>query len=382
MPEAFVRLAPEDAPACVLGLDGSGIKDSSATHNLTLALRKAFANRGLSGGEEITLEEMRLTMGCSNDEVACLAEGGKTLGVRRLVFGYLRKASGGYELDLQILDVDTGRLEAQGTVSVTKSDLSSANIDAKAAAIVNELMPAEQTDSDLPPRPDPLPDTSTDPDPDPDPEEPRKPKEGGIWFGIEKPTPKWKWAAFGTSLGITLAAAGTTIVTGVWLTAPDSASFGFRPKLIETGRSTAIEGVADPGTLATRDDNNGAFFEVNPDDLPPYVDICHYNTHEYTKSSGNVYTAGDPLVLNGEDRSRNGEVAKVCTSGQDIRKLQIASGVTAAVFGVATLAFLGVLLLHKRKPATEAMRRRGFRLGVAPRLDGQRGMSVSGGLRF
>lgn len=348
-PLPLLRLAPDGAPASVLGLDG---KDGTANNNLTNALRKAFANRGLSGGEEISLEEMRLTMGCANDEVTCLAEGGKTLGVRRLVFGYLRPGGGSYQLDIQILDVETGQLEAQASVAVTKAELSADQIDAKATAIVNELMPPERADSDLPPRPDPLPETG--PAEEEPVDEPPPPKEGKLWFGLEKPTPGWKWGAFGTSLGLTVLAAGATAGLGVWLT---SDNLGFRKRLLDAANASLV------------DDNPTN--DIDPT-LPEAINLCDRALARPTDENGN------PLGMPGQ--VTNSAVAKVCNDGKQVRTGQIITGVGTAVFGVATLVFTGVLLIHKRKPAADAMLRHGVRMGVAPTPEG--GLTVAGGLRF
>lgn len=350
-PSTFLRLAPDEAPASVLGLDGG---DANVNAKLTAALRKAFANRGLSGGEEISLEEMRLTMGCANDEVACLAEGGKTLGVRRLVFGYLRPGSGGgVELDIQILDVTSGQLEAQTSVAISKAELAPSKIDAKATAIVSKLMPANSSESDLPPRPDPLPETDIEPEPElEEPEKEKKPRDGALYWGLEDPTPRWKWAAFGTSLGVTVAMAGLTIGTGVWITAADKARFGFRQRLLAAAESSLRED--DP------------FNRVDPE---MSGDLCGYNS---TDDDGNPLSAG----------VRHEGVGRACTLGKDAERNLPIFGAVTAVAGVTTLAFLGVLLIHKRKPVADAMLRHGVRLGVAPQLDGQRGLSLSGGLRF
>jgi hypothetical protein len=349
-PVPLLSLAPDGAPGTVLGLDG---KDASANNNLTNALRKAFANRGISGGEEISLEEMRLTMGCSNDEVSCLTQGGKTLGVRRLVFGYLRPSGGGYTLDIQILDVDGGRLEAQASVAITKAELAADKIDAKAVAIVSELMPPESADSDLPPRPTPLPKTDTSTQREPM-DEPPPPKESNVYFGLEKPTPRWKWGAFGTSLALTLLAGGATVGMGVWLTSKNG---GFRKKLLDTANAS----LTDENPLN----------DVDPS-MPETSNLCDFARTRPVDENGN------PLGMPGQ--VRNSRVVKVCDDADDVRTAQIGAGVGAAVFGVATLVFTGVLLIHKRKPGADAMLRRGVRLGVAPTQQG--GLSVAGGLRF
>jgi hypothetical protein len=351
-PLPLLRLAPEEAPASVLGLDG---KDNNANNTLTNALRKAFANRGLSGGEEISLEEMRLTMGCSNDELSCLAEGGKTLGVRRLVFGYLKPTGGGtYQLEIQILDVDTGRVEAQASVAVAKGELGADQVDAKATAIVNQLMPAEVSSSDLPPRPTPLPegDDTTEVEPQ---KEPPPPKERGVYFGLEKPTPRWKWAGFATSLTLGVLAGGAAIGMGVWLASKNG---GFRGELIDAAEAS----------LTDENELN----DVNPN-LPEGINLC-----EFARTRPTDPDTGVPLGMPGQVRNSN--VATVCNKGDAIRTAQIAVGAGAAVFGVSTLVFTGLLVIHKRKPAANAMLRHGVRVGVGPGFDG--GVTVGGGLRF
>jgi hypothetical protein len=353
-PLPLLRLAPDEAPASVLGLDGEGKEGNKDANNLTNALRKAFANRGLSGGEEISLEEMRLTMGCSNDEVACLSEGGKTLGVRRLVFGYLEPSGGGsYQLQIQILDVESGQIEAKTTVAIAKGDLASGDIDAKATAIVNELMPAENTDSDLPPRADPLM-PQTDPQVEEPVDEPPPPKEGGVYFGLERPTPRWKWAGFGTTLGLTVLAGGTFIGTGVWLTMKNG---GFRRELLDAADAS----LTDTNPLNNVDST-----------LPEAINLCDYARDRPTNE------AGDPLGQPGQ--VRNSAVVAVCNKGDAIRKVHVATGIGTAVFGVATLVFTGLLLIHKRKPGANAMLRHGVHLGMGPTSDG--GLTVAGGLRF
>jgi hypothetical protein len=353
-PLPLLRLAPDEAPASVLGLDGEGKEGNKDANSLTNALRKAFANRGLSGGEEISLEEMRLTMGCSNDEVGCLAEGGKTLGVRRLVFGYLKPGGGGsYQLDIQILDVESGQIEAKATVAIAKGDLASGDIDAKANAIVNELMPAENADSDLPPRTDPL-QPKTDPQVEEPVDEPPPPKEGGIYFGLERPTPRWKWAGFGTMLGLTVLTGGAFIGTAVWLKVEDR---GFRRELLDAAEASLT------------DDN--PLNDVEPT-LPQGLNLCEYAGARPTDEDGN------PLGQPGQ--VRNTEVTVVCRKGDAVKNVNLAAGIGMGVFGAATLVFTGLLVIHKRKPAADAMLRHGVHLGVGP--TGEGGLTVAGGLRF
>jgi hypothetical protein len=133
--------------ASVLGLEG---EDTKAAETLTAALRKAFAERGYSGGEEISLAELRLSMGCESNEESCLAEGGDALGVSHLIYGSLKGGGPDYELKVTILNVSEGMVERETTVPVSKKDLAPDRIDAKATDIVNTLLPGEESDT-LPP---------------------------------------------------------------------------------------------------------------------------------------------------------------------------------------------------------------------------------------
>ncbi|MCH9681990.1 MAG: hypothetical protein K0V04_11190 [Deltaproteobacteria bacterium] len=346
VPLTLLRAAPDDAPASVLGIDA---KETKTGRNLTLALRKAFANRGLSGGEEITLDEMRLTMGCTNDEASCLSEGGKMLGVRRLVFGYLTGAKGKYQLDIQILDVETGSFQAQESIDLTKDQLSSDNIDATATEIVNQLLPPEASDSDLPPRPTPLPEV----EPDPPPPDDDPPPEGSIYFGLEDPTPRWKWVGFGTTLGLTALAGGATIGMGVWLSGERRS---FRTRLLELAEESLV------------DDN--PYNNVDPT-APMSINLCDSAGEEPVDSSGALI--GEPGQV------RNAKIDKLCNDALDVKTAQLAAGIGTAVFGVAMLTFTGLLLIHKRKPGANAMLERQLRLGVAPT---RRGLSFGAGMRF
>ncbi|MCX4240528.1 hypothetical protein [Paraliomyxa miuraensis] len=182
------------------------------------------------------------------------------------------------------------------------------------------------------------------------------------------PTPRWIWAGLGVSAGLFLVGASTVIGTGVWLTAPESRSFGFRPQLIEAGLATSIEGVSEPGDSSNPDANNGAFFEVNPAELPPFVDICEYNTHDYSLDGNGFYAKGEPLTANGGQGSRNIEVAKVCRRGENLRKVQVAFGIVAIAGLVSTATFTTLLLLHRRRShkAASAWQRRGLGLQLGP----------------
>ncbi|MBL4687920.1 MAG: hypothetical protein JKY37_25240, partial [Nannocystaceae bacterium] len=203
--------ARQMAPASVLGLDG---EDTEASAKLTDALRAAFKARGLSGGEEISLVEMRLTMGCSNLEPKCLSEGGEALSVDKLIYGELHTQGDDFQLELQVLDVATREVTNQESFKVTAEDLELDNIDARSMAIVTELL---GLGSDSESVPSAGADYETDPEPETDPVVEDERRERQYWFGRDKDGPRWKKAGLGVGIGLAVAGLGTAIALGVQL---------------------------------------------------------------------------------------------------------------------------------------------------------------------
>src|SRR5690606_1959773 len=96
-------LASVAGDGTVLDLEGD---DDAKAAALTRALRGQFAARGVGGGKEMSAIELKLTMGCDDPPApACMASGGKTLGVKQMVYGTLKKAGAGFAVDLVLLDV-------------------------------------------------------------------------------------------------------------------------------------------------------------------------------------------------------------------------------------------------------------------------------------
>ena len=105
--------APEGALTVgVLGVDSVGAPEALA-QGLTSALRQRAAAvpgvRLLTGGKDLV--EVKLMFGCLDERAECLAKAGRSLGADRLVFGSLRKASGGYTVVVKQLDVSTGAID-------------------------------------------------------------------------------------------------------------------------------------------------------------------------------------------------------------------------------------------------------------------------------
>lgn len=324
-----------DGPTSVLGLEGDNEKAAAA---LTDALRKAFADRGMSGGQEVSLLEIRLTMGCENEEPACLADAGKSLQVRHLVYGHLDKAGKDYRLDICILDVETASVQAQSTIPIAAADLAPDRIDAQARRIVSSLLPGGEA-----PAPATAPGEAADAETEPVADEPpRRKSDSELVWGRHKPTPAWKWAGFGTSLGLAVAATGLSI--------------GFFVK------TKSLEDDVDRLAKDSIQDNN----PLN-DVHPTREDRCEFAAED------NIPGATDPNAV------RNAGITEACDLGRQFAAANTATVVLAGVAGVSTVVFT-VLLFVQRKKGQTAWQRRGIHLGGAPTAHG--GFVMAGGMKF
>ena len=341
---AALLVAQEMAPASVLGLDGEDVK---AAQDLTVALRAAFKKRGLSGGEELSVVEMRLTMGCENLEPACMAEGGKTLGVDRLIYGNLQpQGPGKFQLELEVLDVQAGVIEVQTSEPITADEMSPGNIDAKALAIVNGLLGSEDDPESVPSAGTTLPDEPID-DGGTEPLPPDEPREKRYWFGREENTPTWKKAGLGVSA--TLAALG---LVGVFV-------FAIPSLRSERGKGWTHKLVSDAAK-----DSQSTPQPVNPDQGT--TQICKEARDEPNpEQPGKVY---------------NKEVGEACQISEGAAIAGTASLVTLAVGGVLTATFTTLMFVHKKKsPSDTALRRHDVRLGISPTRGG---ISLGSQFRF
>lgn len=184
----------------VLGLRSDDAKGGA---ELTKALRKAFADREMSGGQELTLEEVILTLDCSSEEdTACMTEAGRALETERLVYGTLTAGT----LMIDVLDVTSGQIEANVEMPLDEVDLAPENIDATAAEVVNSLYPqsdpaviaATPTGDDITPGEEPKDDIEDEPGSD-------------LVWGAYKPRPTWKKVGLGISAGLAVAGIATSI---------------------------------------------------------------------------------------------------------------------------------------------------------------------------
>lgn len=347
--------AREAAPAAVVGLDTDAPEQGAA---LTRALRKAFAARGLSGGEEVNLSELRLALGCKGSSPKCLAKGGSLVGARRLIYGTLRRNGGAWALDVTLVEVDGGAATSASLV-LTTAELAADRIDRVAEEVADRLAPdtaaatapAQGTGELAVPSPQ-----STEPVEVPEydgGDEPTNDEAGAaagkLRWGYVRPQPRWKWIGLGVSAGVTVATGAAAIGMTVWLTSNNG---GFREQLIDAANASLFD--ANP------------LNDVDPN-LPGGVDLCDY-AREST----------DPTM---PDRVRNAAVTKVCNDGDTMRRRQLATGITSAVGLVATAAFTVALLVHREPARASTWRRHGLHVGVDPATRGQ-GLSLRVAGRF
>lgn len=336
----------EAAPAAVVGLETDWPEQGAA---LTQALRKAFAARGLSGGKEVDLAELRLALGCKGTSPKCLAKGGSVVGARRLVYGTLRRDAGIWALEVTLIEVDGGATTSASLV-VTNAELAADRIGYVAEEVVDRLAPDTvamttpgQGTGGLAEPP------STDPDAGPDDDAEGDAGKGKLHWGWVKPQPRWKLAGFG--LGVTFAALGlgTVVGTGVWLTSKNG---GFRRQLIEAAENSLID--ASPVN------------DVDPT-MTGGVGLCTY-----------AQESTDPSM---PDRVRNAEVSRVCQKGDSIERVQVLGGVVAGVGLTATAAFTLLLFLHREPARASTWRRHRMQVGLDPAARGQ-GLSLRVGGQF
>jgi hypothetical protein len=352
--------ADDAAPAAVVGLDADEAEQGAA---LTRALRRAFAARGLSGGKEVNLSELRLALGCKKHTPECLVRGGAMLDARRLIYGTLRRAEGkGWILEATLLEVDGGATTT-ASVPLADADLEAARLDATAAAIADRLapdtavsaMPTQGSGELTPPPPAPEPEAeAAEPSAAEDEGKHEHKAAGKLHWGWQRPQPRWKLVGFGVSAGVMAVTAGFTIGTGVWLT---SKSWGFRKKLV------------DAANASLSDEN--PINDVDPN-LPNGVNLCEYAKSRPEDENGNL------LGMPGQVRNRH--VAEVCNQGDDIRKAQVMTGIMTGVGALATVTFALLLFVHREPARESAWRRHRLHVSVDP-VRGQ-GMSLRMGGRF
>ncbi|MBK6921971.1 MAG: hypothetical protein IPH07_31530 [Deltaproteobacteria bacterium] len=333
-PTALAYAAVEEGGA-VLGLESD---DAAAGTALTKALRKAFATRGVGGGPEMSLAEMRLTMGCErNDAYKCFAEGGKAIEVRKLVYGKLSKSGGSYQLQLTMLDVATA-LEQTDSRKLSSAELSSDSIDDTARTIVASML-GDESDAE------PVPSAGLEPSGPPSTPEvdkgPTPKREKQLEWGLHKPIPKWK--KIGTGVSWSLAIAGVAV--GVGLSVALNTSL---PKKLKRAVADSVKDAKPSNDI--------------PESAPDYCVLAHES-----KDGGKTV--------------KNAKVDGICNVANGVEKGQIAAYVGAGVFGAAAIVFTVLLFVRKRpsNAAAAVLRRHDATFGAMPTRGGA---SVGASFRF
>ncbi len=323
----------------VLDLEGD---DGAATAALTTALRREFAARGVGGGKEMSALELKLTMGCDDPPApACMAEGGKTLGLHQMVYGTVVKVGDGFTVNLTLLDVDGVAVQESLSTPLSTDAFASGVIDETAKDLVNQMLGAEPEPEEPIAEPEPVYE-------EPVYEEPAQDDGGGLVWGRHDAA-RWKKVGLTTSAVLTVAAVGAGVAMFV-ITRKDRL---VHRELIEAAKASLED-------------------DESSNDVDPYSDqnLCDVANTPLPRKDG----MGQGVT--------NDDVAYVCQKGNVLAKAGLASSVAAGVFGVSTIVFATLLFVHRDKNDGVAAKLRIHQaaVGISPTSDG--GAMVGGRWRF
>ncbi len=323
-----VRAAPASVKASVLTLESD---DPGKAQALSKALQSEFAARGVGGGRDMSLAELKLTMGCDEPpSAACLGSGGKSLGIDRMIYGSLTRAkSGGYTLNLSVMEVGTTSITKTVNTELGADALTGAAVQSTAKDIVTQVLGPEATTAE--------PDTATPADGAV--EEPGPQKSGKLVWG-RYDAPKWKKAGLAVSAVLTVASLGLAV--GTWIVA--------RPG----GKIESDVRAAGARSLMDKDASNN---------VSPYMEgsLC--------KAARG--TGGTP---------KNQEMADLCDKGDGMATAATAGAIATGIFAASTVVFTTLLFVHKDKPGVARLQKHGLSLGAMPLRAG--GVMVGGVVRF
>lgn len=316
-----------------LGLEGEGEQVTS----LSDAIRWDLNQRGLDDGNTMTLAELQLTLGCGDDDLACFAQGGQTLGSTSLVFGDVRKVGNNYVITLNSLDVATGKLSNTVEKTVPFTDLGEAQLGATAAGLVDALYKLTPTPEELPPEEQPQGgDGDPDDGPGPDVTDPEdEPGDGKLVWGPYSPRPGWKWAGVGVSSVLLLGGLGMAI--------------GATVAIGENG--PLRKDLLDEAAASLTDDKNSNDIDPNSNE-----DLCEL-----------ARTPPDPSKPN---EVTNARVTEVCIKFDNTSTIATAGWIATGVFAATTVLFTTLLFVHKRNKTVATLRDHKVGFGGAPRPDG------------
>jgi hypothetical protein len=316
--------------ASVLTLEGD---DAQRTMALSKALQSEFAARGVGGGRDMSLAELKLTMGCDEPpSVACLSGGGKTLGVDRMIYGTLTKTRGGaYSLNLSLMDVASATVQKIVNAELSAGALAEGTVQATATDLVTQMLgPVEAAPTEATPVP------SDEPKPETQPQD----NSGKLVWG-RYDAPVWKKAALGASAGLLVVSLAVGIGTYI--------------QIKPNGKLYKDLVAAGEDSLTDKSSTNN----VNPN---MSGDMC----------AAARKSLGDGVV--------NGEMSKICNKADGLASAATGAFVATGVFAAATVAFATLLFVHKNKPGVAKLQRHGVTMGMTPLRGG--GAMIGGSLRF
>jgi hypothetical protein len=317
--------------ASVLTLEGD---DPARAAALSKALQTEFAARGVGGGREMSLAELKLTMGCDEPpSAACLGSGGKTLGVDRMVYGALTKnKSGSYTLNLSLMEVGSATIEQTVNAELAPGQLTDGTVQATAKELVVKMLGPEEV------APPPVAPPATEPD-EPAPQDTKR-----KWVWGRYDAPKWKKAGLAASAALTVASLGVAIGTYILI----------RPK------GKYYNDLVDAANASLDDSSQSNNVNPNTSD-----DLCELARAEPP--------GGDPGEVT------NASMTQICNKADTVAKVATAGFVATGVFAASTLVFATLLFVHKDNRAVARLQRRGVSFGVAP---ARGGAMIGGGMRF
>lgn len=327
------------AAPVVLGLEGEEDKTADV---VTGALRKELSSRGEMGEQEMSLLELKLTMGCEGNDPACIAEGGSTLGVDEMIYGSIDAKGDGYVIKLERLAVGDQKVVGSTSLEVTPADIGAGKLEKTAKKLIDGVY-------GIAPEPDPAVPVAPVAGGGEDEAPPkgrggRKKDDGGDGGGK---IPTWKWIGLGVSGGLTVASVGVA----TWSTL----------SIREGGPiKTELEDAAADSLTDDKDLN-----DVDPDVVS---DLCATAREEPNPD--------EPGAV------RNASMVEICNKGDRRAKVATATWVTTGIFAASTVVFAVLIATDKsrRGGGKNARVDRGLHLGAAPTADG--GFFVGGGMRF
>lgn len=324
-PAVAAAMQAAGGKASVLSLEGD---DPAKATALSKALQSEFTRRGFSGGREMSLAELKLTMGCDEPpSAACLSSGGKTLGIDRMAYGMLTKKGAGYTLIVNVMEVNSATVSQSVNMELGADALAEGALAATAKDIVVKVLGPEAV------APPPDPNTGPVEGPQVDNSPPPGKQSKYVWGKYDAPT--WKKAGLGASAALAVIGIGVGIGT-------------FLP--IRKGGSLKQDLVA-AGEASLKDDKPSNDVDPNTPD-----DLCQ---------------RANETPPGGEDGTvTNSDMASICNKAATLAKVSTASWIVGGVALASTLVFTTLLFVHKRSPTAAALQRRGFAVGVSPSRGG------------